>query len=521
MWGHVAVLASENRFGQRTAAILMLTSLVLLLYVPSSNAVAEPPLPQWSRTYPRSVNYTVNGYPVSVGGDEGLSVVQTVDGGYAIIADVNDHHYEPHSGGVDNHTSLIIKTDSLGNVEWEKGYLTIAYPHSIFQTKDLGFVISGNKWILKLDAEGNEQWSKKFDSYFIAIQAKDGGYVLAGSIDAISVDDNIANLIKTDANGNLLWNKTYREYPSWSRANAIVETEDGGYAIAGQQGSAWFGITDSDGNLKVSQMFPELEGTFNSIARTEDDGFVLVGGNQIGGINNPSQGIIAKVDSQGMILWNHSYNNPPNVGFWFLSIAQTADGGYIGAGYSSALFRMDAYGDLEWYFSSSTDVSDVLGSTNSVTATKDGGFAVVGSKKGGAWLAKFAAKTTTNTTTEATPTIISVISPEKNAMYNTGDIPLTVTVNNPTSWIRYSLDGQANPTMTGNTTLTGLSNGNHIVIIYANDTSGNIRASGAISFNVTAQFPTTLAAVAVIAAVAIIAVVILYFKKNYAIVKRK
>ena len=123
--------ALNNRFGQRIAAILLLTSLVLLFYVSSSNAVIEPLLPLWSRTYPRSVNYTVNGYSVSVGGDEGLSVIQTVDGGYAIIADVNDHHYEPHTGGVDNHTSLVIKTDSLGNMEWEKGYSTLTGPLDI------------------------------------------------------------------------------------------------------------------------------------------------------------------------------------------------------------------------------------------------------------------------------------------------------------------------------------------------------------------------------------------------------
>jgi hypothetical protein len=375
-----------------TVALLsiLLISLLLNASVPSLKADSEAPQPQWSRTYPRSVNYSVNGYPVEVWGDVGLSVTQTTDGGFAIVADINDHHYEPHTGGVDNHTTLVIKTDSLGNIAWEKGYL-LSYPRAIFQTEDSGFVISGNKYILKLDGEGNEQWSKNFSSYFFtAIQASDGGYVLAGITDAYSMDDNIANIIKIDADGNLLWNKTYRESTSWSRAHAIVETEQGDFAVAGEQGNAWFGVIDSEGNLKVSQKFPELEGTFSSIVGTEDGGFVLVGGNQIGGVNNPSQGIIAKVDSQGKMLWNHTYNNPPNVGFWFLSVAQTGDGGYIAAGYSSALFKTDAFGDLQWYFSSSNDVSDVLGTTNSVIATEDGGFAVVGSKKDSVWLAKFA-----------------------------------------------------------------------------------------------------------------------------------
>ena len=382
---------------KRKAIALITALLITLLFIatiPSLNAYTEAPQPQWSRTFPRSVNYTVNGYTVTVGGDEGISVIQTTDGGFAIAADINDHHYEPHTGGVDNHTTWVIKTDSLGNVIWDKAYL-LSYPRAIFQTKDGGYIVCGNKYILKLDAEGNEQWSKNnFSAYFFtAIQTSDGGYVLAGSTDAYSVDDNIANVIKLDGYGNLLWNKTYRESSSWSRACAIAETKEGDYAIAGEQESAWFGLIDSEGNLKISQKFPELKGTFTSIIRTRDGGFVLVGGNQIGGIYIPSQGIIAKVDSQGEMVWHHTYNNPPNVGFWFLSVAQTGDGGYITAGYSSALFKTDALGELQWYLSSSTDVSDVLGTTKSVTTTKDGGFAVVGSKKDSVWLAKFASET--------------------------------------------------------------------------------------------------------------------------------
>jgi hypothetical protein len=371
-------------------SIALLVTLLLVVSVPSVKADSEVPQPQWSRIFHRSVNYSVNGYSVNAGEDEGLSVAQTADGGFVIAAGINDHHYEPHTGGVDNHTTWVIKTDSFGNIEWEKGYL-LSYPRAIFQTKDGGFAVSGTKYILKLDAEGNEQWSENFNSYFFtAIQASDGSYVLAGITDANSVDDDVANVIKIDGNGNLLWNKIYRESSSWSRACAIVETEQGDYAIAGEQGSAWFGIVDPEGNLKLSQKFPELEGTFSSIIETEDGEFVLAGGNQIGGIYNPSKGIIAKVDSQGKMLWSHTYNNPPNVGFWFLSVAQTGDGGYIAAGYSSALFKTASLGELQWYFSSSNDVSDVLGTTNSVTATEDGGFAVVGSKQDSVWLAKFA-----------------------------------------------------------------------------------------------------------------------------------
>ena len=63
-------------------------------------------------------------------------------------------------------------------------------------------------------------------------------------------------------------------------------------------------------------------------------------------------------------------------------------------------------------------------------------------------------------------------------------IPLTFTVNETTSWIGYSLDGQANVTITGNTNLAGLSLGPHSVVVYANDTAGNMGSSETVHFEV-------------------------------------
>jgi len=76
---------------------------------------------------------------------------------------------------------------------------------------------------------------------------------------------------------------------------------------------------------------------------------------------------------------------------------------------------------------------------------------------------------------------IFVLSPE-NKTYATGSIPLTFTVDRSTSWIGYDLDMNVNVTITGNTTLTGLLDGSHSVMVYANDTSGEMRASNTVSF---------------------------------------
>jgi hypothetical protein len=63
----------------------------------------------------------------------------------------------------------------------------------------------------------------------------------------------------------------------------------------------------------------------------------------------------------------------------------------------------------------------------------------------------------------------------------------TFTVSETTSWIGYSLDGQMNVTITGNITLSGLSEGSHSLIVYANDTAGNVGHSDSVYFGTEAQ----------------------------------
>ena len=94
---------------------------------------------------------------------------------------------------------------------------------------------------------------------------------------------------------------------------------------------------------------------------------------------------------------------------------------------------------------------------------------------------------------------ISILSLE-NKTYDTIDIPLNFTLTEPVSWMGYSLDGQANVTITGNTTLTGLSYGSHNLVVYARDTAGNTGASETIYFSIkTEPFLTTWIVGAVVA----------------------
>ena len=91
-------------------------------------------------------------------------------------------------------------------------------------------------------------------------------------------------------------------------------------------------------------------------------------------------------------------------------------------------------------------------------------------------------------TSDTTPPTISILSPE-NKTYAGKDVPLTFTVNETASWIRYSLDGQMNETISGNTTLNGLPDGTHTITVYGNDTAGNMGSSGTVYFTIDTASP--------------------------------
>jgi len=336
----------------------------------------------------------------------GYSIVQTVDGGFAIAGQNASYKpFEPHSGPTDwqNFTVMLIKTDAEGDVAWEKTYETqIGYGISssdaaVIQTGDLGYALCRDEWFLKLNTEGIVEWTKTFDNleHCKAIQTSDDGYALIGNTKAVKASSSVNSiLIKTDANGDILWTKNFSSalpYRNDVVATALAETSDNGYVIVGSwHGVFWFAKTDYNGNLLFNQTYG-LSSTvggagFTSLSKTMDDGYIFAGSDY-----NPTQevsysGWIFKTDSQGNTQWNYHFQLP-GFGALFRSITQTADGGYIAVG-SPVLVKLDSSGNLEW----NTTGYDAY----SVVAIENGGFAVAGGQgdlisfNQELWAAKFA-----------------------------------------------------------------------------------------------------------------------------------
>ncbi len=119
-------------------------------------------------------------------------------------------------------------------------------------------------------------------------------------------------------------------------------------------------------------------------------------------------------------------------------------------------------------------------------------------------------------TVDPTAPSIFVLSLE-NKTYYTTEVSLNFTVDDSVSWVAYSLDGKANVTIAGNTTLTGLLDGSHSITVYAMDAAGNTRTSKTIYFTIAQQsepFPTWIVATTVMSAIAVVgAVLLVYFRK--------
>jgi hypothetical protein len=121
------------------------------------------------------------------------------------------------------------------------------------------------------------------------------------------------------------------------------------------------------------------------------------------------------------------------------------------------------------------------------------------------------------TIADRTPPKILILSLENNT-FSSRDVLLSFEVNESVSQLTYSLDGQMNVTIAGNTTLTGLSYGIHNLTVYATDTAGNTGVSEPITFTIAKKpepFPAMFVIAVSVATVAIVSTAFLiYFKKH-------
>ena len=327
------------------------------------------------------------------GGNDGdffSCIQQTADSGFilggASFSGMSGNKSQPSWGGYDY---WIVKTDSLGIMQWDKDFGGSADDnlYIIQQTADGGFIlggtsrsgISGDKtqttwgtddyWIVKTDSLGNKEWDKDFGGtdhdYLLSIQqTADGGFILGGySESGISGDKTQANwdpsgltedywIVKTDSLGNKQWDKDFGGTAA-DYLTTIQQTADGGFLLSGHSESGtsgdktqpgwgmqdyWIIKTDSSGNKLWDKDFGGTNADWlNSMQQTSDGGFILAGSSASGISGDKTQPLwggydywIIKTDSLGIKQWDKDFGGTDNEELW--KVSQTADGGYLISG---------------------------------------------------------------------------------------------------------------------------------------------------------------------------------------------
>jgi len=233
--------------------------------------------------------------------------------------------------------AVLIRTDSLGNVRWERsynvGYTDVTYDVQL--TTDGGFLLGGYSYatqqrvqndglLIKVDSAGTQQWFSLLGGPYsgegaFGIPTRDGGYLAVGGRTTAVVamfEETRPVFYKLDGEGNLVWQRMYGPARFGTYLFRVHELADGSFIAAGQQ------------------------------AQSRS--------------NNSQEGILVKICADGDSLWYRSYRKLQGAGSsdYLRDLLPTADGGFVGAGFLHALppdpgthdgwlFKVDSAGYLQ------------------------------------------------------------------------------------------------------------------------------------------------------------------------------
>lgn len=282
--------------------------------------------------------------------EEATSIAQTADGGYIVAGYTGSNDGNLAGNPVPWYTEFwVVKLDASGNIVWQKamGGSNYDYATSVIPTADGGYAVTGysqskdkdvtgthwggsdpDVWVVKLDASGNIVWQKSYggskeDHGNSIKQTSDGGYIIAGY--TTSNDGNVTGIhnssngtkdywiIKIDATGNLIWQKCLGGSGD-DVAYSVVQTVDGGYAVAGTAASTtavngdisgyhggsgsdyWVVKLDTSGNITWQKaMGGKGSEDARTIVQSSDGGYIIAGTT----IGSPDGDVVAPGFSYG------------------------------------------------------------------------------------------------------------------------------------------------------------------------------------------------------------------------------
>jgi len=227
---------------------------------------------------------------------------------------------------------------------------------SVDTTDDGGFVLAGkfangangnDFFIVKTNANGDSLWARKYggsgsDIPRVVRKTTDGGFIIAGTTKSFGTNTAFGNiwLVKTNSTGDTTWTRVIGSTDA-EECYSINETTDDGYILTGRKGNDIYVVkTDRDGFQQWEKTYPHAgpNDVGRDIIQTSDGGYALAG------LRTATHGYyllfpqlmyVLKMDKNGIKEWEKElgYDNSPN-GSGGYCIRETSDKGLIVAGFN-------------------------------------------------------------------------------------------------------------------------------------------------------------------------------------------
>jgi hypothetical protein len=222
-----------------------------------------------------------------------------------------------------------VKIDEMGNLIWNKtyGWAMDDAGRAITSTDDDNFMLAGytnstghgdyDFLLLKIDASGNMLWNKTYggtqsDKAYAMTSTKDG-CIVAGDTRSKGAGDSDAWVIKVDLNGNMVWDEAVGG-KGFDQPTCITASADGGFVVGGftfsfgnGERDFWLFKVDGSGNVPWSSTVgrSNFEEAY-AVLEVEENEFVMAGWT-----NSIGQGsydfYVVKISVDNSIDWLSSY----------------------------------------------------------------------------------------------------------------------------------------------------------------------------------------------------------------------
>ncbi|MBK9732369.1 MAG: T9SS type A sorting domain-containing protein [Chitinophagaceae bacterium] len=365
--------------------------LLIFLVCISNTSFAQNPLEkQWDHSY---------------GGADGdflYHLIATPDSGFVAAGDSqSDATFEKSQNNWDNssfptYDTWIIKCDANGIKEWDRtlGGTDDEFVYSVTTTSGGGYMVAGRTrspvsgdisqspigvfdvWAVKIDADGNIEWEHRYggngnNGVGAVLQLADGGFLFGAYTDAPASGD-VSDpsygstdfwVFRTDASGNIVWDKRYGGNES-ENISDMCQTADGGFLLAGgslsntsgvktqnlyvnNKSDLWFVKIDSSGNYLWDKQLGSLNDDYRmDLLKTSDHQYLLgvstdagIGGDKTQPTNGITDFWMIKTDTSLNVIWDLSIGGSGHEDD-FGNISENANGEYMicGTSYSDPGF---------------------------------------------------------------------------------------------------------------------------------------------------------------------------------------